>query len=156
VLDCAQSVPRPATSRSALTNDPLKLRGIDGRSMDSRRYRDLVLAFVEDLGGADQASETDKALEKVVLDGAIERKAPFSPDSVVEEFAATPKSYRISTVVGDRYAREWPRERFQVHGVRYEPSELNRSELYLAFLPFVNWGVLSCSTVLGWLRSSSA
>jgi hypothetical protein len=77
---------------------------------------------------------------KLVLDCAIERKAPFSPDSVVEEFAATLKSYRVSTVTGDRYAGEWPRERFQVHGVRYEAAELNRSELYLAFLPLVNSG----------------
>lgn len=70
MLDCAQSVPRPATVRSALTNDPLKLRGIDGRSMDLRRYRDLVLAFVDDLGGADQASEADKALARQAA-GAI-------------------------------------------------------------------------------------
>ena len=30
----------------------------------------------------------------------------------------TLKSYRVSTVIGDRYAGEWPRERFQVHGIR--------------------------------------
>ena len=47
----------------------------------------------------------------------LERKAPFSPGSVVTEFAGTLKSYRISTVTGDRYAGEWPRERFQVHGI---------------------------------------
>jgi hypothetical protein len=41
-----------------------------------------------------------------------------------------------------RYAGEWPRERFQVHGIRYEPAELNRSKLYLAFLPLLNSGRL--------------
>jgi hypothetical protein len=100
-------------------------------------------AFVDPSGGSNDAMTVAIAHregEKVVLDCALERRAPFSPDSVVEELAATLKSYRISTVVGDRYAGEWPRERFQVHGVRYEPSELNRSELYLAFLPFVNSG----------------
>jgi hypothetical protein len=55
---------RPSTVRSALTNDPLKLRGIDGRSVDSRRYRDLVLAFIDDLGGEACASEADKALAR--------------------------------------------------------------------------------------------
>jgi hypothetical protein len=29
-----------------------------------------------------------------------------------------------------------------VHGIRYEPAELNRSELYLAFLPILNSGRL--------------
>ena len=53
---------------------------------------------------------------RVVLDCIGERKAPFSPDSVVSEFSETLKAYRIATVVGDRYAGEWPRERFAVHG----------------------------------------
>ena len=39
-------------------------------------------------------------------------------------------------------AGEWPAERFQVHGIRYEPAELNRSELYLGFLPLLNSGRL--------------
>jgi hypothetical protein len=43
---------------------------------------------------------------------------------------------------GRSIAGEWPRERFQVHGIRYEPAELNRSELYLAFLPILNSGRL--------------
>jgi hypothetical protein len=77
---------------------------------------------------------------RVVLDCIGERKAPFSPDSVVSEFADTLKAYRISTVVGDRYAGEWPRERFAAHGVTYRVADLNRSELYLAFLPLVNSG----------------
>jgi hypothetical protein len=78
--------------------------------------------------------------ERLVLDCIAERKAPFAPDSVVQEFAALLRSYGVRTVTGDRYAGEWPRERFQVHGIRYVPSEMNRSELYLAFLPLVNSG----------------
>jgi hypothetical protein len=78
--------------------------------------------------------------ERLVLDCIAERKAPFSPDSVVQEFAALLQSYGVQTVTGDRYAGEWPRERFRVHGIRYLPAEMNRSELYLAFLPLVNGG----------------
>jgi hypothetical protein len=74
----------------------------------------------------------------LILDCVLEKRAPFSPDAVVWEFAQTLKEYRISKVTGDRYAGEWPRERFQVHGIQYEPAEMNRSELYLAFLPLVN------------------
>jgi hypothetical protein len=57
-------VERSSRLRSSLTNDPLALRGIDGRSAEARRYRDLVIAFVDDLGGAERASEADKALAR--------------------------------------------------------------------------------------------
>jgi hypothetical protein len=78
--------------------------------------------------------------ERLVLDCVSERKAPFAPDSVVSEFAALLRSYGVRTIRGDRYAGEWPRERFQAHGIRYLPAEMNRSELYLNFLPLVNSG----------------
>jgi hypothetical protein len=41
-------------------------------------------------------------------------------------------------VRGDAYAGEWPREQFRKHGVAYELSEKNRSELYLDLIPVVN------------------
>ena len=99
--------------------------------------------FVDPSGGSSDSMTMAVAHNeggRVVLDCIGERKAPFSPDSVVSEFAETLKSYRISTVVGDRYAGAWPRERFSVHGVTYRTADLNRSELYLAFLPLVNSG----------------
>ena len=77
---------------------------------------------------------------RVIVDCVLERRPPFSPESVTKEFADVVKSYRISAVRGDRYAGEWPRERFQTHGVAYWPAELNRSEAYLAFLPLVSSG----------------
>ena len=85
---------------------------------------------------------------RVVFDCIGERKAPFSPDSVVTEFAETLKAYRIATVRGDRYAGAWPRERFDAHGIAYRTAELNRSEVYLAFLPLVNSGRVDCSIML--------
>ena len=62
MLDCAQSVPRPATVRSAVTNDPLLLRGVDGRSVIVRRYPDVAIALADDLGGQDKLSEPSKIL----------------------------------------------------------------------------------------------
>jgi hypothetical protein len=100
-------------------------------------------AFVDPSGGSNDAMTlaiSHKEDGRVILDCILERKAPFSPDSVVGEFSGTLTAFGISTVTGDRYAGEWPRERFQVYGIRYEPAELNRSELYLAFLPLVNSG----------------
>ena len=52
-----------------------------------------------------------------VLDAVREIRPPFDPDSVVQDFAELLKTYRIREVVGDRYAGEWPRERFRAHGI---------------------------------------
>ncbi len=69
-----------------------------------------------------------------------ERRPPFSPEAVVEEFAALLKSYGVSKVTGDRYGGEWPRERFREHGVRYDPAAKVKSDLYLGLLAAVNSG----------------
>ena len=73
-----------------------------------------------------------------VLDAVREVRPPFSPDSVVEEFAALLKSYGISRVTGDAYAGEWPRERFASHGITYDVSTRNKSQIYGEFLPALN------------------
>ena len=48
----------------------------------------------------------------IVLDAVREVKPPFSPESVVSEFARLLKAYRVSIVTGDRYGGEWPRDSF--------------------------------------------
>ena len=73
-----------------------------------------------------------------VLDAVREVKPPFSPESVVSEFARTLKSYRVSIVTGDKYGGEWPREQFLKLGIRYEVSSKSKSDLYRDFLPLVN------------------
>lgn len=78
--------------------------------------------------------------ERIILDLVRERKPPFSPDDVVQEFAATLKAYGIYEVEGDRYAGEWPRERFRVHGIHYVVAGKTRSEIYLETLPLINSG----------------
>ena len=75
-----------------------------------------------------------------VLDVVREVRPPFSPDQVTEEFAALLKSYRIREVEGDRYAGEWPRERFSGHGVEYKTADKAKSDIYKSFLPVVNSG----------------
>ena len=98
-------------------------------------------AFVDPSGGSKDSMTLAVAHRdggRGVLDCLRERKPPFSPESVVQEFADVLKSYRSSTVTGDRYAGEWPRERFRVHGINYQIAEKNRSELYLELLPAIN------------------
>jgi hypothetical protein len=65
--DSSAAVPRPLTVRSATTNDPLLLRGVDGRSVVARRYRDVAIALADDLGGQDRLSEPSKILIRQAL-----------------------------------------------------------------------------------------
>jgi hypothetical protein len=48
----------------------------------------------------------------------------------------------ISTVTGDAYAAEWVVEAFRKCGIEYRKSKLDRSEIYLGFLPLVTAGEL--------------
>jgi hypothetical protein len=75
-----------------------------------------------------------------VLDVLRERRPPFSPDAVVEEFAALLHAYGCTTVVGDRYAGAFSSEAFARQGIAYEPSERVKSEIYIEFLPLLNSG----------------
>ena len=54
--------PRPVNNRSAVTNDPLMLRGVDGRTVVARRYRDVAIALADDLGGQSELGEPTKIL----------------------------------------------------------------------------------------------
>jgi hypothetical protein len=76
----------------------------------------------------------------IVVDAIRERKPPFSPEDVVSEFSTLLKSYSVSSISGDRYAGEWPRERFREHGISYEPAEQSKSVLYQSLLPLINSG----------------
>ena len=101
------------------------------------------VAFVDPSGGSRDSMTLAIAHDaegRAVLDAVRERRPPFSPDAVVREFTDTLKRYRVSTVRGDRYAGEWPRERFKVYGIQYVTAEKPKSVLYLAMLPEVNAG----------------
>jgi hypothetical protein len=101
------------------------------------------IGFVDPSGGSSDAMTLAVAhLEKdrAVLDLALEVKPPFSPESVTQQFAAALKSYRVTRVSGDRYAGEWPRERFAEHDIEYVPAGLTKNEIYAAFLPLLNSG----------------
>jgi hypothetical protein len=78
--------------------------------------------------------------KRAILDGFWERRPPFSPDAVVEEFAGILRSYRVATISGDRYAGAWVAERFQQHGIRYTASEKTKSEIFSEFVALLNSG----------------
>ena len=76
----------------------------------------------------------------LVLDCVREKRAPFSPDAVVKEFAAVLKEYGCMRVVGDRFGGGWPADAFLKAGVLYEVSERTKSDIYGAALPLLNSG----------------
>jgi hypothetical protein len=105
--------------------------------MSSVRY----YGFVDPSGGSADSMTLavgHREGDVVVLDALRERKPAFSPEDVVSEFAELLKSYRITKITGDRYAGDWPRERFREHGVSYEPAQKPKSELYRDLLPAIN------------------
>ena len=126
---------------SFLSREAIDACVVEGRRELPPVERITYSAFVDPSGGSKDSMTlaiSHRDAGRVVLDLVRERKPPFSPEAVVQEFADVLKSYRSSTVAGDRYAGEWPRERFRVHGINYKIAEKNRSELYLELLPVVN------------------
>ena len=104
-----------------------------------RRWR--YYGFTDPSGGSNNSMTlaiAHKEGSTCILDAVREVKPPFSPEATVEEFARLLRSYRVTTVFGDRYSGEWCREQFRRHSVNYEPAGKSKSDLYLDFLPLIN------------------
>jgi hypothetical protein len=116
---------------------------VDGRYELPRVEHVRHFGFCDPSGGSSDSMTMAVAHlqgDRVVLDALRERRPPFSPDDVCREFADTLRSYGVSQIVGDRYAAEWPRERFKVHGVEYRVADKTKSDLYRDLLPVLNSG----------------
>jgi hypothetical protein len=100
-------------------------------------------AFVDPSGGSSDSftlAISHRDGERFVIDALREVKPPFSPESVIDEFATLVRSYGIARVVGDRYAGEFPREQFRKRGIHYAVSEKPKSDLFRDLLPLLNSG----------------
>lgn len=101
------------------------------------------VAFTDPSGGSADSFTlgiAHRERDVAVLDVIRERKPPFSPEAVVEEYSEVLKSYDVTSVTGDRYGGQWPVEQFQKRGIVYRPSEKPKSEIYLESLPLLNGG----------------
>jgi Terminase large subunit, T4likevirus-type, N-terminal len=105
-------------------------------------------AFVDPSGGSADSfalgightSYANYPKQTVIIDCLREVRPPFSPELVTQEFAKVLKSYRVSKVIGDKFAGEWPREQFGKFGINYEQSAAPKSDLYRDLLPLINSG----------------
>jgi hypothetical protein len=103
------------------------------------RYR----AFVDPSGGSQDSftiAIAHRDGDKAVLDTVRERRPPFSPDAVAEEYAALIRTYGMFSVTGDRYAGQWVVEAFARHGIRLQHSDQSKSDLYRELVAPVNAG----------------
>jgi len=103
------------------------------------------VAFVDPSGGSADSMTLAIAhvgKDKLILDALREAVPPFSPELVVEQFAQVLEQYRIRAVVGDKYAGEWPRDRFRAHGIAYQPADKTKSQIYAELLPLLNSGAV--------------
>ena len=108
-------------------------------SLAQNRY----FAFVDPSGGSADSMTmaiSHKEGDRVVVDAVHERKPPFNPETVTDDFCVALKPYRVARVTGDRYAGEWPREQFRKRGITYVCSEKVKSDLYRDLLPTLNSG----------------
>jgi hypothetical protein len=100
--------------------------------------------FVDCAGGSGNdafaMAISHKEGDRIIIDCLREKRPPFKPSNVIEEFTPLLRTYRINKVVGDRWAGGFPPEAFQRCGIQYEPAKKVKSELYVDLLPILNSG----------------
>jgi terminase large subunit-like protein len=110
-----------------------------GRPLELPPIRDRYVsyrAFCDASGGVGHDSYTlaigHKEGELFVIDlvRGTPRGKPFDPYAVTEDYAKLCKEYRIGSVVGDKYGREWVSNAWQKCGIRYQPSTLVKNDIY--------------------------
>jgi hypothetical protein len=105
--------------------------------MQSVRY----FGFVDPSGGSADSMTLavgHREGDVVVVDALRERKPPFNPSDVAAEFIETLKSYRVTIVVGDRFAGEWCRQPFRDAGIFYKLADRAKADLYRDASPIFN------------------
>jgi hypothetical protein len=77
-----------------------------------------------------------------VLDLVRGRAGPFDPEELTKEYVALCKDYRVASVTGDRYGREWVSSAWRKCSISYTPALLTASETYLEALPLWTRGAV--------------
>lgn len=127
-----------------ITREVLDACVVSGRHELPRVSGMRYLAFLDFAGGSggDSATLAISHVERnvYVLDAVRERRPPFSPEAVCEEFADVVKAYGLREAVSDRWGGQFPIEQMRKHGVRVEASAKTKSDIYIELLPLLNSG----------------
>jgi hypothetical protein len=112
---------------------------ITERAYDSavRHY----IGFVDEAGGGSDASSACIAHKEkngiIYIDAIRVFKPPFSPEAVIADKVRLFKSYKISKVFGDRWAKGLVPEAYGRYGMRYEEARA-KGDLYIDLLHLLN------------------
>jgi hypothetical protein len=77
---------------------------------------------------------------KLVLDRLLIERPPFEPEQVVQRFSEQLRAFGLVKVCGDRFAAEWVTGAFRKYSITYEPSESDKSAIYVDCLPLFAQG----------------
>jgi hypothetical protein len=107
------------------------------------RRGETYYAFIDPSGGAGDSFTlaiacVDGAKQTLQLTCLREKRPPFSPEAVCEEFAAVMRSYSTFTAQSDRFGGAWVTEMFAHFGITVEQSAKAKSQLYTDLLPLIN------------------
>jgi hypothetical protein len=69
-------------------------------------------------------------------------RGKFDPHEVTKQYAALLKEYRITSITGDRYSKEWVAGAWRAQNIHYIESELNKSQIYLECEPLFARGLV--------------
>ena len=76
-----------------------------------------------------------KSERKVIVDFIKCYRPPHSPYQVIGSMCEELRRYGVSKITGDNYSAEFVKQAFESNGIKYEKSELPKSQLYLELLP---------------------
>lgn len=120
---------------------------VKGRTVLPPQPNMEYVAFVDmSGGGADDATlaiahnRNGMAVLDCLVDQGARVNRTFSTEETVRKFVGVLKEYRCAVVTGDNYAKGWPQQMFEKHGITYRLSDLNRTAIYSAVEPLLNSG----------------
>jgi hypothetical protein len=103
-------------------------------------------------GNAYSISIGHKENERLIIDCVRGRTGPFNPQQVTAEYADLCRQYRINSVTGDRYAKQWVQQAWRDLLGTYHEANLYASELHLEALAPFNRGLVELPPHLALVR----
>lgn len=111
-------------------------------------YPAYYKAFVDPSGGASSGDSYSIAIchrekDRYVVDIVRAKQGPFNPYELTKQYAELCRQYRITSVVGDNYAKEWTQQAWRDCNISYTLSDLTASQLYAEMEPLFTRGLVS-------------
>ncbi|TQE98194.1 MAG: hypothetical protein FKY71_15125 [Spiribacter salinus] len=111
----------------------------DGPAELAPDHRQTYHAFTDPAGGGKDAFTLaigHMEGDRVIVDVLRDRKGP--PGAIVAEYAHLLHLYHCRSVIGDKYAGQWPAQEFSRHDIRYIHADKAKSDLYIETLAAIN------------------